>query len=173
MTTDKSKITLTVPADEAIRLENGETIYVKPFLDISDMIILLSLYMGEFFQASPNHIIQAETKMILGILDLCTNIDTRDDFSLRAWMSNHKLLETIKSKIRNYGEFRAWLKVTIEEKKEEKRLSTSTGSQIEYLISYLQNLQDVKISGEDINNAKSLIEVLSQSGLGKAIQKLE
>lgn len=168
---NKQKVTFGIPKDGEVVLGDGTLVYVKPYLELTDMAVLMSEYMEEFFKDSPTHVIQAEYKLILALLDACTSVEI-DEKTIGGLLSNFKVLEEIKSKIKNYGEFRALLKQTVEEKKEQKRLELSLGKQIESVVRFFTELSTLEITDENMANAKELVEILKDSPIKEILKKV-
>lgn len=141
-----------------------QTIKVKPYLSLTDQAAVLAIYLEEYFSPDASAIIKSELKLIMSILDYCTNIDV-EKLSMNDIMANIKLWKEINSKIVNYGDFRALLARTIDEIKEKNRIEKSLGNVIEKILEFVNNLKDV--SPEMLAQAKDLLGEVEKSEVFK------
>lgn len=141
-----------------------QTIKVKPYLSLTDQVAVLTAYLEEYFSSDASAVIRSEFKLILAVLDYCTDIDV-EKLSLNDIMANFKLWKEINSKIVNYGDFRAWIAKTIEEIREQKRLEKSLGNVVEKVLEFISNLKDV--SPEMLEQVKSLLADVETSKIYK------
>ncbi len=171
----ENKQKLTFQEDEkAIQINFGsQVIHVKNHLSLTDQGVLMGVYMEEFFSDSQTHVLEAEYKMVLAILDYCTDIEI-DESTINVILSNFYVWEKIRKSIENYGEFRALLHRTIEEKKEKIRLNESIATSLKLIYdkfqNFVQDLVDSDITPEKIEQAKELAAVLKDSPIGDAIK---
>lgn len=152
-------------AVDAVEVTFGnEKIKVKPYLSITDQVAILTVYLEEYFSNTNTGVINSEFKLILAVLDYCTDMDV-EKLSLNNIMANYKLWKEINSKIVNYGDFRALLARTIEEIKEQKRIEKSLGNIAEKVLEFINNLKDV--SPEMLEQVKSLLVDVEKSEVFK------
>lgn len=150
---------------DAVEVTFGnEKIKVKPYLSMTDQVTILTVYLEEYFSNANTGIINSEFKLIMGVLDYCTDINV-DKLSLNDIMANYKLWKEINSKIVNYGDFRAWIAKTIDEIREQKRLEKSLGNVVEKILEFISNLKDV--SPEMLEQVKSLLADVEGSKIYK------
>lgn len=141
-----------------------QTIKVKPYLSLTDQMAVLTAYLEEYFSPDASAVIRSEFKLILAVLDYCTDIDV-EKLSLNDIMANFKLWKEINSKIVNYGDFRSLAARTIDELKEQKRLEKSLGNVAEKILEFINNLKD--ISPEMLDKAKELLGDVEKSEVFK------
>jgi hypothetical protein len=108
---------------EPVSLRWGkDVIFVKPYLSQRDQLVLAGIYISEYYlDDSPkvDRVYNAEMSLLLGILDLCTNVLMTDDegkpaFELDNLLANYQFVKSLRESIRNYNEFRATLKLTLD-----------------------------------------------------------
>lgn len=146
-------------------------IKVKPYLSLTDQLTLLSVYLEEYFSKEQSKIIESEYKLMFGVLDLCTDIDV-ETLNLDGLLSNYKIWEDVRSKVKNYGEFRALLARTVDEIKENRRIEKSLGSIIESLFDRLSNLLNSEISPETIEKTQNLLKQIENSPVFKKASEI-
>ncbi len=142
----------------------NQKILVKPYLSLTDQIVLLEVCVEEYFSNDLSGVISSEHKLILAVLDQCTNIEVGED-TIPNILRNYKLWKEINSKIQNYGAFRALLNQTIEELKEKKRLEKSLGNMLEKVLDFVSGLSE--ISPESIDKIKELLKEVDNSAIFK------
>lgn len=161
MLEQKQKIELNEPALEEVVI-NSTSVKVKPYLKLSDQMALVSVYLEDYFSKEETRVLESEYKLVLGVIDMCTDIDIQE-LPINLLLGNYKLWENIKSKIKNYGEFRALLARTIDEKREERRLEKTLGSAVENLFEKLSSLLSTDISPESIEKVQQLLKDVEES----------
>lgn len=137
-------------------------IKVKPYLSLADQMALTQVYLEEYFGKDQTRILESEYKLVYGVFDFCTDVNI-ESMTINGLLSNHKLWEEVKSKIKNYGEFRALLARTIEEVKESKRIEKSLGTVLESLFDRLSSLLNTDISPESIEKVQQLLKDVEES----------
>lgn len=150
---------------------NGQVIKIKPYLSLTDQAALLSVYLEEYFSKEESRIVEAEYKIVLGVLDFCTNIEI-SDLKMNDLFANYKLWDEIKKKISNYGEFRALVARTVDEIKETKRIEKSLGSVLEGIFDKLSNLLNSDISPESIEKVQQLLKQVEESKIFKTATEI-
>jgi hypothetical protein len=163
----------------------GNKIFVKRFLSIDEQEILRSLYMNEYFAGDAPHVINAEYTLLMGVIEMCTNIKlaegTREEDNLSAlihvddMLANYSLVKKIRSAIDNYGEFRALLKLSVEERKESHRIEYSLGKQIsnvsDKVMEALELISSFDASDENISRVQKLLENVETSPIMQEVAK--
>lgn len=148
----------------------GTKIKVKPYMSLTDMGVVAGLYIENYFSESPSRVIQAEYALVTAVLEQCTNLEISEG-SFEAFLGNVKLWDEIVSKIKNYGTFRALLKQTVEEKKEEIRIENTTGKVISVLsgkiLGVIEQITSAEITPESIDKLKELLKDLESSSVFK------
>lgn len=146
-------------------------IKVKPYLSLADQMALTQVYLEEYFGKEQTRILESEYKLVYGIFDFCTDVNI-ESMTINGLLSNYKVWEEIKSKIKNYGEFRALLARTVEEVKESKRIEKSLGTVLESLFDRLSGLLSTDISPESIEKVQQLLKDVEDSKILKKATEL-
>lgn len=147
----------------------NQIIKVKPYLSLTDQVVLTEVYLEEFFSNETSSVIASEHKLMLAVLDYCTDIEV-DNKIVQNLLSNYKLWKDINSKIQNYSAFRALLSQTVEEVKERKRLEKSLGNLLEKILGFFNNLTD--ISPESLDKIKEILSEVENSTVFKNASKI-
>lgn len=146
-------------------------IKVKPYLSLADQMALTQVYLEEYFGKDQTRIIESEYKLVYGVFDFCTDVNI-ESMTINGLLSNYKVWEEVKSKIKNYGEFRALLARTVEELKESKRIEKSLGTVLESLFDRLSSLLSTDISPESIEKVQQLLKDVEESKIFKKATEL-
>jgi len=146
-------------------------IKVKPYLSLADQMALTQVYLEEYFGKEQTRILESEYKLVYGIFDFCTDVNI-ESMTINGLLSNYKMWEEVKSKIKNYGEFRALLARTVEEVKESKRIEKSLGTVLETLFDRLSGLLSTDISPESIEKVQQLLKDVEESKIFKKATEL-
>lgn len=163
MLENKQQVTFKAVGHVGVSFQD-QTIKVKPYLSLTDQAAITAVYLENYFSDDASRVINSEFKLILAVLDFCTDIDI-EKLSINDIMANFKLWKEINSKIVNYGEFRALLAKTIEEIKENKRIEKSLGNVVEKVIEFFNGLGE--ISPEMLDKAKELLGDVEKSEVFK------
>jgi len=132
---------------------------------------LTQVYLEEYFAKDQTRILESEYKLVYGIFDFCTDVNI-ESMTINGLLSNYKVWEEVKSKIKNYGEFRALLARTVEEVKESKRIEKSLGTVLESLFDRLSGLLSTDISPESIEKVQQLLKDVEESKIFKKATEL-
>lgn len=171
---EKVKLTFDEPKSKKFWF-SGQEIVVAPYLTIQDQITLIKTYVETYFQPNENtltpgdsgrDIIGADFSMMLGIVDLCTNIDV-SEINLDE-LINSGLWDKIYKCIENYEEFQSLLRGVVLDILREKELRKSVGFVIDVLATKLSDFLDA-MSNLDPESIKQLGE--SGVSLLKDIEK--
>ncbi len=146
-------------------------IKVKPYLSLADQMALTQVYLEEYFGKDQTRILESEYKLVYGVFDFCTDVNI-ESMTINGLLSNYKMWEEVKSKIKNYGEFRALLARTVEEVKESKRIEKSLGTVLESLFDRLSGLLSTDISPESIEKVQQLLKDVEESKIFKKATEL-
>ena len=135
---------------------NNKNILVQPYISLKDRIILSSSYLDVLFLDDDSSYVEkylvAEDGIILGILDLCTNIEVSEDLDINFVVANG-LWEKVSSRIVNYYDFEASLEKMVKVTQENRRSMTGVlGGLIEKI---LEILKDVDASEDGVKRAVS------------------
>jgi hypothetical protein len=164
----EKKIELALKQPENVKFEyQGFIIEVKPYLSMTEQDELSKQYIEQYFDESPE---QAEFILLFSVLELCTNIQlfknaerTEPSLTIDDLLSNWSLIQQIRTKILNYGDFYARLQANVRHidlgknsLKESILIGYAKISEIlNDLPTYLANL---KISDEDMARVKELMD---------------
>ena len=170
MNETKQKITFKSPEYQTLKFDIY-TVSVKPFLSLVDQMAIMAVYLDEYFSGGQSRVLEAEYKLVLSVIDLCTNVDI-SELRIDSLLGNYKLWEEIKSKIKNYGEFRALLAKTVEEIKQAKMLEKTLGSAIEGLLEKLNSILTTDISPESIEKTKEMLKMIEESKILKTATEI-
>jgi len=152
----------------------GQTVRVKKSLSLVEQGVLAGVYMEDFFSTSPSRVLEAEYKLMLAIVDNCTDVEVNDDDNIiNGLLDNYDDVEKILKEIKNYSKFRALLRQTVEAKAEEIRLDATLGRNLALIYAKLQvfieDLLDADVSDERIAQIKKMGEAIEGSPIGDAI----
>lgn len=168
MPLDKQKVALSKVEAQLSQLEiNGKTVFVKNYLSVVEQGIVAGVYLRSLMQDNdPSKVIRAEHELMFAILDYCTNIDITEE-TMENLLSNFSQWERITKEIKNYGFFRALLKQTVEEVKEEKRMALSFGKQFEdisnKILEFISKLSSADGSPEFVERMQDLLKQINES----------
>ena len=149
---------------------NNKNILVQPYISLMDRIILSSSYLEALFGDDENNYAEsylvAEGGLLLGILDLCTNIEVSEELDLDFVIASG-LWEKVNSKIVNYEDFQIGLEKMSKVAQENRMSMTNVlGGLIEKILEVLEGV-DVsedgvkKIIGQFQEQMGSLQETLN------------
>ena len=142
--------------------EDQTPITISPYVSLANKSILMQNYIDIIFEVSElsmaDRYLQAEYALILGAVDLCTNIEISQDinefFESGVW-------EQIKPHIRNYDEFKTDIDKVMRIMREDIALEKSVGTTIDnvalWIYGFLENISELD---------------LSESGITKLLQSL-
>lgn len=167
---NKQEVIFKEPEYQEIKFGNL-LIKVKSFLSLTDQLSLTTVYLEEYFSKEEDRILKSEYKVFLGVIDFCTDINIEKLF-IDDIFKNYKLWEEIKSKIKNYGDFRALLARTVDEIKETKRLEKSLGNVLESLFEKMQSVLNTEISPESIEKIQELLKDIDKSKILKSATEI-
>lgn len=134
----------------------GQTIKMEPFIGLGDKYILLNEYIETLFKEEDllSGYVKAEYSLILGIIDLCTNISI-ENLNIDFVFSNG-LWEQIKKKLINYDELRSDIDYLVMQENQNR----SFGSVLDKLAKKLESVLD-QVSGMDLSQ-EGIATLLSQ-----------
>lgn len=169
------KIKIAFKEPDGVVLDRG--ILVKPYLSRDDQEVLLSIYMASYFEESNiSHVLNAEYVLLVGIMELCTNVLVSEEgkdgksypsFQLNELLGDFSLVKSIRGAISNYGEFRALLKSTVEEEKEKRRLEGSLGKILsgfsDTALGFMDKISSLDLSDENLSNIRNTVGGLESS----------
>ncbi len=167
---DKVKITVAQKEPVSFRFFGQGEVFVKPFLSLEDKLKLSEAYLSAIFENDDNkyslamHEIEAEYTIVIGIVDLCTNlsIDFGEDKNAIDNVVGSGLWFEIRKRIENYDEFRKDLDALVLHKKENIIIEKSLGTTFDRMANAVIDLMD-KMSKMDISDA----------GVQKAMKSLQ
>ena len=149
---EKIKIKI-IPNDIVHIKHNEQDISINPWISLVNKTILYRNYIESYYKVGDivGNYIDAEYSLILGIVDLCTNISL-DDVNVDALISSG-LWEEIKSQIKNYSKVVAdlynILKFIADKNVMEKSMSVTFDKLVESILQFIYN---VDLSSEGIQN---------------------
>jgi len=172
----KKQINFPQPSRTFVKLGEYE-VSVDTFLSVETQRILAEVFMREFFQVEDSmRVFNAERALLVGILEYCTDLylfeDITPKFSMNDIYANWEFVEKVRRAIRNYNEFRATLRMTVDETNREKELDEGLGRSLKVIVAQVTNfLEDVEntISPEKLNQIKELVQETNGSEILKAI----
>ena len=133
---------------------DGKKIKVQPYITMAQKVILIQSYIQSYFDEGDfveNYII-AENGNVLGILDLCTNIDI-DGLSFDDVISSG-LWDNVRDNILNYNEFEGHLWEVVDKIKKQNELEKSIGNSFDKIsnavIQFLGKISELDLSSEGI-----------------------
>jgi hypothetical protein len=132
---EKKPIVLTPKKWIAFEFTVQGEVQVKPFLSLEDKLKLIDAYLSAIFEDSEDKLsyaineIQAEYTVVLGIIDLCTNlsIDFAKDSEALDNIIGSRLWNEVISRISNYSDFRLELNNILSHIKEDIAVEKSLG----------------------------------------------
>lgn len=148
-------------------------ILVKPYLSITDKVLILKTYIDNFFKEDNlvESYLMAEYAIVLSVIDLCTNIsiedaDVNNFISSGLWAKIHPLIE-------NYAELEIDIFNVIKYMREDIALEKSVGNVIDNtsakIIELVNNLSKIDVSKEGLdkilNQINKNIDSLSPSDI--------
>jgi len=128
---------------------------INPYISLANKSILMQNYIDIMFEDSELSIadryLQAEYALILGTVDLCTDIEISDDindfFESGIW-------EQIKPYIKNYEEFKLDIEKVMSIAREDIALEKSIGTTIDklalWIYGFLENISELDLSESGI-----------------------
>lgn len=151
----------------------NQTIIVKTYLSQEEQEELLANYLALYFSNMRGNILKAELGILAGIINFCTNIYVIDEsgekpvavHTINEFLANPQLVNKILDSVKNYGTFRAWVKLAVEEYKEERRLEVSLGKVLDTLAQKAEGFLDSisNLSPESIKESEGLLEKINNS----------
>lgn len=161
---DKIKVDLKEPEYQDIAF-GKYSIKVIPYISEDNQAKIGTAYLEKYFDKENfGNVITAEHELILACFILLTNMDM-SDIKINNILANYQLWEVVKSKIKNYSQFRASLAETIKQIIESERLEKSLGNVVEKILEFINNLKD--ISPEMLDKAKDLLGDVEKSEVFK------
>jgi hypothetical protein len=156
---EKSKIIL--KSEDFIKIDhNGQEIIVNPYISLTTKTILFRNYIESYYKIGDivNNFLDAKYSLILGIIDLCTNISL-ENIDIDALISSG-VWDKIRINIKNYNDVTADLYIILkfisEKNSMEKSMSSTFDKLSESIINFMHNLD---LSSDGIN---SLIKELNK-----------
>jgi len=155
----------------SFRFMGGEIVVLK-HLSLDTKIALTANYISDFFNDDMRYInyVKAEYALILGVIDLCTNIEISnlevdDIISSGLW-------DAVSARIIGYNSFKSEIQKIIDYMREDFAIDKSVGSVIDKamakIMEFLDGLTDLDLSVEGIKNLMSELSD-SQNSIDKII----
>lgn len=168
---DKIKVDFKEPECQEV-IFGKHSIKVIPYISEDNQAKIGTSYLERYFDKKNfGNVITAEHELMLACFILLTNIDM-SGIKIDDILGNYQLWEAIKSKIKNYGQFRASLAETIKKIIESERLEKSLGSVVESLFDRLSNLLNSEISPETIEKTQDLLKQIENSPVFKKASEI-
>ncbi len=159
------KIDISFPVLENIEFTfKKNNVIVKPYLDINDKVALISEYLdnlyGDLSSDLATKYLVAEYALIAQIIDRNTNIEI-EKLLIDEVISNGLWFE-IKSKIKNYEEFRFELMTVLELHRNQLKLEKSIGTMLENISNKLMEVLN-QFSTMDVESLKKVADQFAES----------
>jgi len=161
------KINIKMEKENWVKIPFGDgVVLVNPYISLPSKVVLLKNYVDSLFDFSTiaERYINAEYGLIVGLIDLCTNINIGDKdkpIDLDGLISSG-LWNEIVSHIKNYDDFRRYIREVVDMKREELALEKSVSGVFEQLF--------LKV-GEFLNKVNSLD--ISEKTVQETVSKLQ
>lgn len=143
---------------------NGTELLVDPYISMQSQISLIDNYVDMIFKPGGglvSNYIGAEYALILGILDLNTNVIVDTDSKDIDLFVKSGLWDLTRENIKNYREFRTWLDNTCKQFRErvaiERSFNTSFDKLSNSIIGFIDKVSDFDLSEDGI---KKLVEAM-------------
>lgn len=175
---DKKAMKLNGSKPKAIVFQD-QTILVKNYLSQAEMESLIESYLLELVKNSIFNPSRAEMYLMMGILDICTNIevsatelvDGKESLLVLpdSVFDNYELYTEVIKNVKNYDYFRKLLDFTVQEMIEQRRLDSSIGKVLSEFLSKINTTLDTIINGniseENVIKIKELLSEVNSSKL--------
>ena len=146
-----------------IMKEGNPNIKVNPYISLENKMILFKNYTSSYFATDDfvDNYINAFYGLMLGVVDLCTNISV-ENLDMNDFISSGMWAE-IKSKIVNYSEVQSDLYSLIKLYSEQRLAEQSMGVAFDKLsISILEFIQSIDLSSEGVQKLINQFQETSQ-----------
>jgi len=143
--------------------EGNPNIKVNPYISLENKMILFKNYTSSYFATDDfvDNYINAFYGLMLGVVDLCTNISV-ENLDMNDFISSGMWAE-IKSKIVNYSEVQSDLYSLIKLYSEQRLAEQSMGVAFDKLsISILEFIQSIDLSSEGVQKLINQFQETSQ-----------
>ena len=175
---DKKAMKLNGSKPKAIVFQD-QTILVKNYLSQAEMESLIESYLLELVKNNIFNPSRAEMYLMMGILDICTNIevsatelvDGKESLLVLpdSVFDNYELYTEVIKNVKNYDYFRKLLDFTVQEMIEQRRLDSSIGKVLSEFLSKINTTLDTIINGniseENVTKIKELLSEVNSSKL--------
>ena len=161
------KINIKMEKENWVKIPFGDgVVLVNPYISLPSKVVLLKNYVDALFDFASivDNYINAEYGLIVGIIDLCSNISIGDKdkpLDLDGLISSG-LWDEIVSHIKNYDDFRRYIREVVEIKRDQAYIEKSVGGVFEQLF--------LKV-GEFLNKVNSLD--ISEKTVQETVSKLQ
>ena len=147
---EKRKITFKKIGIPPILYEDT-SINISPYVSLANKSILMQNYVDIMFEDSDlsmvDRYLQAEYALILGTIDLCTDIEISEDINE---IFESGIWEKIKPHIRNYDEFKLDIEKVMSIMREDVALEKSIGTTFDnlavWIYGFLENISELDLS---------------------------
>lgn len=151
---EKVKVSLPEISWKKVPFNDDSIVLIKTFLDASTKMILMADYIDSLKEEGKSETarqIQAEYGLILGVLDLCTDIDISEFTSVEIdKIVSSGLWGLITSNIANYWEFDTSLTTVVEREMKKNSFEESMKKLVEKLDGTLDKISSVDFSEEGV-----------------------
>lgn len=151
---EKVKVSLPEISWKKVPFNDDSIVLIKTFLDASTKMILMADYIDSLKEEGKSETarqIQAEYGLILGVLDLCTDIDISEFTSVEIdKIVSSGLWGLITSNISNYWEFDTSLMTVVEREMKKNSFEESMKKLVEKLDGTLDKISSVDFSEEGV-----------------------
>jgi len=162
MQTEGERISLSLPDLKVSKILIGDvSVSVQSYIDTDTKVTLIKNYISLLEQPDVSETIkfvQAEYSLILGILDLCTNIDVTNYTTEQVDKMVNSYFPLIANYITNYSSFREELKAVLERENRKNSFEKSLQKLVEKAEGVLDKIMMVDFSEEGVSK---LVEALN------------
>ena len=162
-TVDKIQIKFKPMEQKEFTFEGGPLIKVEPYISLENKMILFKNYVSSYFDTSDfvDNYINATYGLMLGIVDLCTNINV-EKIDMNTFISSG-LWKEIQTRIENYTDVRSDLyniiKLYAEQRLAEQSMGTAFDKLAQNLIDFIQSID---LSSEGVEKIISQLQETSK-----------
>jgi len=179
---EKTKFDFPIIKESTITF-NEKIIYVDSFIGLGDEITLYSNYLETYFDESEDLVsryMNAKYSFILGIVDLCTNIDIKnenkegvDEGIDTDGLIGNGLWDDIVSKITNYKEVKDGIDKLVKNMEDRIALEKSIGGVIDSAVSkFMSFISEIDLSSENIEKLTKELREFGQDGMDKKLSNI-
>jgi len=137
-------------------------VMVNPFIGINDKTIFAKNYINALFQGGDivSNFIEAESGIILGVIQLCTNVELPEDTNaeLLDYFVSSGLWNIVKQNVKNFEDVKSEIYKIVEMKNLTESLPATLSTLFQKLSNLIDSVSDMDLSEDGI---KKLMEALN------------